>query len=296
MANPTPLMLWTCVLGAGGAEQLEGLIAELEGVDDGSSTNEFSSDEDISVRSVEAISDAVTSGYHGEPGAPGDTGSRHRSAPVRILFLGGHPSDQARLALTREVERLRERFYAVKHGDAFRIEQHWEVEASKLQGLILRHEPQIVHFAGHGTPAGLVFQDVSGIGTPIPSRLLAKVFENLHKFVRCVVLNACYSRPQAFAISRSVEVVIGMNDAILDTEAIAFAGEFYQAIGYGQDVKSAFDLACTAIHFERSTRQGARRDFGMDGDLAPQSDSGPEIPELLVRTGVDPSRVRFVYD
>ena len=68
--------------------------------------------------------------------------------------------------------------------------------------------------------------------------------------IRCVVLNACYSEGQAEAIAQHIDCVVGMSRAISDPAAMGFATAFYQALGYGRDVKTAFDLGCAQIDLE----------------------------------------------
>jgi hypothetical protein len=65
-----------------------------------------------------------------------------------------------------------------------------------------------------------------------------------------VVLNACFSRPQAEAITEEIECAIGMTRAIGDDAAIEFAAAFYRAIGFGRSVQAAFDQGKTALLLE----------------------------------------------
>jgi hypothetical protein len=88
-----------------------------------------------------------------------------------------------------------------------------------------------------------------------------------------VVLNACYSEPQAQAISSHIDCVIGMPDAIGDAASLNFAASFYQALAYGRDVQTAFDLGCNRIDLQ-----------GLDE---------PSKPRLLAERG-DPRQVVFV--
>lgn len=216
-----------------------------------------------------------------------------RERSVRILFLAANPSDLTRLALTREVEKIGERLQSTSHREIYDLAQHWEVEAAKVPGLILRHRPQIVHFSGHGTLAGeLVFQNSSGTSAPSPVEVIASIFGILNKYVRCVVLNACFSQAQAEAIVRSVDVVVGMPAAIPDGDAIAFAAAFYEALGYGEDVKTAFELGCNAIRIHYSASRPGTRDVGLPDDGASQTSR--EGPVLLTCKGVNPSEVWFV--
>ncbi|MEE8389822.1 MAG: hypothetical protein V3S14_03365 [Anaerolineae bacterium] len=46
-----------------------------------------------------------------------------------------------------------------------------------------------------------------------------------------------------------------MSTAIGDPAAISFATAFYQALGYGRDVKTAFDLGCVQVDMENLDEQ-----------------------------------------
>jgi hypothetical protein len=149
------------------------------------------------------------------------------------------------------------------------------VTINSLQQILLRFEPQILHFSGHGSEQGaLIFQNSDGQSEEVPPEALTKLFGILGRNMRCVVLNACYAERQAEAISRYVDCVIGMSDEILDDTARSFAASFYQALGYGKNIKDAFDLACNQLGLEK------RRD-----EL---------VPRLKYREGIDPSRVKLV--
>ena len=64
-----------------------------------------------------------------------------------------------------------------------------------------------------------------------------------------------------------------MSDAIGDRAAISFATAFYQALGYGRDVKTAFELGRAQIDLE-----------GIPEEKTPQ----------LLATKVDPAEVVLV--
>jgi hypothetical protein len=117
-----------------------------------------------------------------------------------------------------------------------------------LQGYLLRHKPDIVHFSGHGMAASeIILEDNQGKSQPVSSRALSQLFSVLKDNIRCVVLNACYSEQQAQAIAAHIDCVVGMSKAIGDLAAVSFAEAFYQALGYGRDVQAAFDLGCLQI-------------------------------------------------
>jgi CHAT domain len=131
------------------------------------------------------------------------------------------------------------------------MQQHWAVRVGDLQGLLLRHKPDIVHFSGHGSEANeIILEDNTGKSHPVSVRALSQLFSVLKDNIRCDVLNACYSEPQAQAIAQYIDSVVGMSKAIKDESAISFATAFYQALGYGRDLKTAFDLGSVQIDME----------------------------------------------
>jgi len=79
---------------------------------------------------------------------------------------------------------------------------------------------------------------------------LAALFEQFTDQVTCVLLNSCYSEVQAVAIAEHIDYVIGMNQAIGDHAAIAFAIGFYQALGAGRTIEEAYKLGCVQIRLQ----------------------------------------------
>jgi hypothetical protein len=103
---------------------------------------------------------------------------------------------------------------------------------------------------------------------------LASLFRALKDNIRVVMLNACYSRGQADAITEVIDCAIGMNKAIGDRAAITFAASFYRALGFGRSVQEAFEQGKTALLLE---------------GIAEES-----TPELHVRQGIDASAIVLV--
>ncbi len=168
-----------------------------------------------------------------------------------ILFVEANPFDVPPLQLYREFKIIERKIRQSQFQRQFDIRKHFSVRTDELQGFLLQDTPNIVHFSGHGSPSGaIILETDSGPGHPVPPQALADLFSLLAGAIRCVVLNACYSEPQARAIAKHVECVIGMSNAITDSAAIKFAASFYQALGYGLSVKTAFDLACNELYLQ----------------------------------------------
>lgn len=178
-------------------------------------------------------------------------GSHTDSSKIKILFLASNPLNTTRLRLDEEIRAIDYSLHQSKFRDKFDIRQHWAVRVIDLQSYLLRHKPDIVHFSGHGSKfSEIILEDNFGASHPVSIHALSKLFSILKDNIRCVVLNACYSEQQATAIAQYIDCVIGMSKAIEDSTAISFATSFYQALGYGRDVKTAFDLGCLQINLE----------------------------------------------
>jgi len=176
--------------------------------------------------------------------------------PIKILFLAANPKDTSQLKLDEEMRAIDQAIRQSEFRDRFDIKQQWAVRVTDLQGYLLRHKPDIVHFSGHGsTLSEIVLENNSGNSQPVPSHALSQLFSMLKDNIRCVILNACYSEQQARAIAEHIECVIGMSEAIGDSAAISFATAFYQALGYGRNVKTAFDLGRVQIDLENLNEQ-----------------------------------------
>lgn len=167
---------------------------------------------------------------------------------VKLLFLTANPVDTPLLKLDEEVRAVDQALRKTSYRDHFDFIQHRAVQYGDLQDLLLHHEPDLVHFSGHGSETGeLLLQDEKGIAHPIREQTLSRLFAVLKDNIRCVVLNACYSEQQAAAIAQHIDVVIGMKHGLGDIAARNFAAAFYQGLGYGRSVQTAFDLGCLQI-------------------------------------------------
>lgn len=187
-----------------------------------------------------------------EGGSPG-AGEGER---IRILFLAANPQDTDPLRLDREFRAIDENIRQSEYRDRFDLRQQWAVRVTDLQGYLLHHRPSILHFSGHGSPSSeIILEAEDGGSRPVSPRSLGRLFSILGGNLSCVVLNACYSEQQAKAIARNVNYVVGMSKEISDPAAISFAAAFYRAIGYGESIETAFNLACNQIDLQSLDEQ-----------------------------------------
>ena len=190
-----------------------------------------------------------------------------------ILFLAANPTNEAQLRVGKEYKEIGEKIQAGRYRDSFELKMGPGVSIEDLQGLLLRHSPNVVHFSGHGDKSAIVLEGPDGQAQMLSERSLADLLEIVNRDgnIKCVFLNACYSEDQARAISKHVDCVIGMANAISDDAAREFAGSFYQGLANGRSVKDSFDLG---------------RNILSAWDLPDE-----QVPKLLCRPSVDPRGV-----
>ena len=169
----------------------------------------------------------------------------------KILILTANPKNSDKLRLDEEVREIQEGLQRSRSRDQFEIISKWAVRPDDLRRALLDHEPQIVHFSGHGAgEKGLILENNAGQMKRVSGPSLARLFKLFKDKVECVLLNACYSEVQAAAIHQHVDCVIGMNQSIGDAAAIEFAVGFYDGLGAGRPYSDAFEFGVSAIDLE----------------------------------------------
>jgi hypothetical protein len=208
---------------------------------------------------------------------------------VLLMFAANPRGD---LKLDEEIRAIEEEKERSRYRDEIEFRDRQATRREDLIRLLDANNPRVVHFSGHGSSAGspepgardlvaggdgesgqiyLVGED--GQPVPVSQQALSSLFKVRKGNIGLVVLNACYTRSQAEAISRSIDCVIGTNRAIGDIAARVFAAQLYQTLFNGGTVKQAFDDACVALTICNIPEEST--------------------PVLMSREGVDPEKLRL---
>lgn len=170
--------------------------------------------------------------------------------PVRsILFLTSNPTPGARSKLSEEIQQIGSKVQVADYPNRVILHQRQFLRPEDLAVAIIAINPDIIHFSS-SIEGYLGFEDKSGEIHPIPSYTLEALFERMPHQLQCVVLQNCYSESQARAIAHHVKYVIGLKVGTNERAAIAFATNFYQAIGMGLTIEHAYRIAHTTLILE----------------------------------------------
>jgi hypothetical protein len=188
---------------------------------------------------------------------------------IKVLLLAANPVNTGTLRLGEETREIVEKIEDGSHRETFEVIMRFALRPRDLQPVLLKHEPHIVHFSGHGSLVGeLVLEDDAGQAQQVNKDAITELFKILTDNVRIVVFNACFTKDQARALSDFIDFTVGTNEAVGDKASIAFAAAFYRGLAFGRSVGEAFKLGKSELKL-----------LGI---------SGEEKTEFFVREGADP--------
>lgn len=190
---------------------------------------------------------------------------------IKVLFLASDPfRDRAPLRLDEEVRAIDHALRKGRARERVKLIPHFATRTRDLQDALLRHDPQIVHFAGHGNDSGVLYLgDEYGRPRPVGKEALGKLFGILSEWIKVVILNGCDTLPTVDVLGEVVDYAIGMNQPLSDASAIVFAKAFYGALAMGRTVRESFELGVSQLEIEGNAEA--------------------TTPVLRIRPGVDPA-------
>jgi CHAT domain-containing protein len=128
---------------------------------------------------------------------------------IKILFLASNPDNTSALKLDEEMRSITNKIRASDYRDVLALTSLWAVRPDDLLQALNEHKPQIVHFSGHGSSEGeIVLMDDNRNVKPVSTAALKMLFTTLKDNIRVVILNACYSRTQAEAITGVIDFLL----------------------------------------------------------------------------------------
>lgn len=164
-------------------------------------------------------------------------------APVDPNFLPIRPD--------KEAMELRERMAGIPNPRRRLVfETVYATRPDQIQQEMVRHDPKILHFSGHGGGGALAFEDRDSRTAPVTGTLLARIVK-VYGELECLVLHACYSDEIARACAAHVPHVVGSVDAINDETAPRFTYMFYQALATGRPYHQAFEMGRNEVALVR---------------------------------------------
>ena len=168
-----------------------------------------------------------------------------------VLVLAANPTTTQPLQLKKETELIREKLQQTEFGKNYIVYGEENAFIEDLSKYLLKYEPRILHFSGHGNSQGeIILNNRQGEAEVLSLETLSELLSIVRKDgkpIECVVFNACFSLKKADAVAHQVGCVIGMKKEIGDDSALIFAEEFYQGLAYQRSYYQAFQLGINGI-------------------------------------------------
>jgi hypothetical protein len=176
--------------------------------------------------------------------------------PVNLLVVFANPTGTDTLRLQAEERVIRECLSLSQYGERVDLDVLPASTIHDVRRALLYKEYRIVHFSGHGTGQGLMFEDARGEPLVVPPEALAEFLGDYSPPIECVLLNACRTGLQGQLLSLGVPYTIAIGGSITDEAATEFTRGFYDAIAAGKDFEFAFREAYRTVKLV-----GAAADF-----------------------------------
>lgn len=163
---------------------------------------------------------------------------------ITVLFLAGTPEGGTEpLRLDREFAEIEEQLLRSEYRDRVKVAIAHAVRINDILAAFNRHDPDVVHFSGHGDTGMLLLEGADGRPHELREEHLGLLLGAARQPIQLLVLNACLSAEQAAMATEYVDAAIGMDVSINDASAKTFAGQFYGSIAAGNSLSNAFAQA-----------------------------------------------------
>ena len=164
--------------------------------------------------------------------------------PIRVLILGAGLPGTESVRIDREIRAIQETIEPGMARDNIEVRIRLAVRSEDISQALLKDEPRLVHFAGHGggTEGSFAAEGDYGLAHILPVDGLVRLFRGAGQSVECVVVNACETELLARGLSEVIPYAIGMRQPVRDRSAIRFSVGFYQAVSAGRPIEDAFEL------------------------------------------------------
>lgn len=180
------------------------------------------------------------------------TGNRGRSETIAVLMLLADPAHSGPLDLDWEFRGVRKTVSSARNSGQVLLQPTAAPSLADLGREVHKFRPSVLHISGlgsrEGKEHGIALPVGKSAGAPVASAdELLGFFRSTAPMVRCVILDACYTREQGLAIARQVACVIGTPSALSGEAALTFAQALYHGFADGRPVGEAFTRAKNAI-------------------------------------------------
>ncbi|KAI1358272.1 hypothetical protein F5Y08DRAFT_322250 [Xylaria arbuscula] len=173
--------------------------------------------------------------------------------PVKVLLMSADPKGTTPTDSDEERRELSGALGEADYGHRIIVQDRHGCRADDILGALNHHQPDILHFLGHGDKKGLYFKDRNNQPELVPMASFADVLKQC-KTIKLVILGTCYSQHEGQCIADAVGYCIGIEGVVRNRDAIAFTRKFYTALGGGFEIERSFDQANVHVRLDKEAK------------------------------------------
>lgn len=176
-------------------------------------------------------------------------GEEHYVDKFKVLIAGAQPVRTDNIELMRELEMMKN---IIRSNPLFRLIPRYSTSIDNFMEDLSYFKPDLLHLTAHGNKGEILFEDERGEENPRKIEVIAEIIRIHNKDMNedslfGIILSSCHSEHDAVKLTKSVEFVIAMSDAIYVDSAIEFAEGFYSGIKLGKSIQDAFEMGRALI-------------------------------------------------
>lgn len=166
-----------------------------------------------------------------------------------ILAAFAAPVNEARTHWEREARTIHTMIE--RNPTHFRVKEVHGCTPDKLHHELLHLRPNFLHFQGHGSVEGLLFEDVNGDKIRVNWAGLTSLLQAATS-LRCVILNACHSITLAKLHPRHFFLVTTPGETSIES-TLNFTAGFYDALAANQTIETSYHAGCNRMRLYGSS-------------------------------------------
>lgn len=171
----------------------------------------------------------------------------------KLLAIQSNPDNAVKLRMDIEIKEVN-KIITNKSLNDFHCISYPAIMLEELPSLLIDTKPEILHFSGHGTKEGLIFENSQGLTKPIKIAALKGILEETGESIICFCINACNSSTIAKKLSYLFPYLISFPGKLADKNSIIFSKCFYELLALGQNIKTAFEITRSILLNSVETR------------------------------------------
>ena len=201
---------------------------------------------------------------------------------LSVLFVGAQRGTG--LNLRGQLAATRTSIARAKYGTSVRLRGLFNITPEQMLMELGNQCPDVLHLSGKQEGGQIKMHNVQGDLTPVSAERLAGLFTQFSA-LRLVILDTCWSLPQAHQIVRVVDAAVGVAAAIAEPVATDFFALFFNALANGSSVRQSHRLAfgLQMAKIEGDPRYRRKIEKILECEFDPKM----HLPCLVMRPGVD---------